>query len=129
MSQSGLGFLCSHLILEESSSCLTHETAVSVSGCMVLWVPFLNGMSRRQHRSLFYSERKVWSLLAKVGSASSQSRMRLSIGCILLANFFLQTKKKRGQHLADRDFLPRSDFRLAVRIMKDQFQFMVATEN
>lgn len=127
MSQSGLGFLCSHLILEESSSCVTHGTAVSVSGCMVLWVLFLNCMSRCQHRSLFYSERKVWSLLAKFGSASSQSRIRLSIGCILLANFFLQTKKKRGQHLADRDFLPRSDFRLAVRIMKDQF--MVATEN
>lgn len=41
MSQSGLGFLCSQLILEESSSCLPHETVVSVSGSIVLWVPFL----------------------------------------------------------------------------------------
>ncbi len=78
---------------------------------------------------LVYSERKVWSLLAKVGSASSQSRMSLNIGCFLLANFFLQTKKRRGQHLAVRDFVPGRDFKLAVQIMKGQFQFMVATEN
>lgn len=43
MSRSGLGILWSQLISEESSSCLTHETAVCVSGCMVLRVPFLAG--------------------------------------------------------------------------------------
>lgn len=65
MSRSGLGISWGQLILEESSSCLTHETAVCVSGCIVLRVPFLSGMSRCQHGSLFYSEFKVWSLLKK----------------------------------------------------------------
>lgn len=103
-------FVCSQLILDESSSCLTRETVVSISGCMVLWVSFLNWMSRCQHRTLFYSECKVWSLLAKVGSALSQLRMRLNIGCILQAISFSRQRKhrkgKRRQHLAVIDFVP-----------------------